>query len=418
MVDVCGPNHVARVGGYSPAQWAFGRNIPELENMAAVSSMADPAHASSNLRMRQKAESLYKELQAKAKISRALNSRVQKSSQFLPGDLVFYKRHKVPSDFPAHQLLDLPHIQVSRWYGPGRVLACETKLEEDGITRAPTTVVWFIAQGRLKKAHSSQLRHASDREKEIAESTLAPTMPWTFTSLGRTLNQGQFEDLTVETSMRPSTRGRFATPARARSRSRGKLDRVMDEPPVPSAKEPLEAIQREREVESIPGSQKLLPPQPTSGTSSSSSSPQPPQDQLELLPVPPTSLQSQLPEETVDIDVDKLLNDPSYLPMKRLPYSPLQPQDFGKSRRQHEPRDSGLMASEVEKQDSAIGTWWNEEVGDDWVLGVSIPIPSTEAEWKKILKNPAKFTSKSVLKGAEVSWNKLSEDQRRSYGRS
>lgn len=394
-------NHVARVGGYSPAQWAFGRNIPELENMAAVSSMADPAHAmSSNLRMRQKAESLYKELQAKAKISRALNSKVQKSSQFLPGDLVFYKRHKVPADFPAHQLV-------------GRVLACETKLEEDGVTRAPTTVVWFIAQGRLKKAHSSQLRHASDREKEIAESTLAPTMPWTFTSLGRTLSQGQFEDLTMETFMRPSTRGRSATPARGRSRSRGKLNQGLEEPPVPSTKEPLEAIQREREVESIPGPQKLLPPQTTSGTSSSSSSPQLPQDQLELLPVPPTSLQPQLPEETVDIDVDKLLDDPHYLPMKRLPYSPLQPQDFGKSRRQHEPRDSGLMVSEGEGQDTAIGTWWNEEIGDDWVLGVSIPIPSTEAEWKKILKNPSKFTSKSVLKGAEVSWNKLNEDQRR-----
>ena len=86
-------NHVARVGGFSPAQWAFGRNIPELENMAALSSMADPSHATPlNLRMRQKAESLDKELQAKAKISRALNSRVQRSSQFWPGDLVYYTR--------------------------------------------------------------------------------------------------------------------------------------------------------------------------------------------------------------------------------------------------------------------------------------------------------------------------------------
>ena len=408
-------NHVARVGGYSPAQWAFGRNIPELENMAALSSMADPAHAMSlNLRMRQKAESLYKELQAKAKISRALNSRIQKSSQFLPGDLIFYKRHKVPADFPAHQLVDLPHIRVSRWYGPARVLACETKLEEDGITRAPTTIVWFIAQGRLKKAHSSQLRHASEREKEIAESTLAPTLPWTFTSLGRTLSQGQFEDLTVETAARPSTRGRSATPARGRSRSRGNLGRVLDEPPVPPQKEPLEVIQHDSEVEIIPGPQQLLPPQSSNSTSSSSGAQQLPQDQLDNVPVPSTTPQQLPTEETVDIDVDKLLGDPKYLPLKRLPYSPLQPQDFSKSRRQHGPGDSAMaVTSEPAEPDPAVGTWWNEEIGDDWVLGVSIPIPSTEAEWKKILKNPSKFTSKSVLKGAEVSWNRLNEEQRR-----
>ena len=131
----------------------------------------------------------------------------------------------MPADFPAHQFVDLPHIRVSRWYGPGRVLACETKLEEDGITRARTTIVWFIAQGRLKKAHSSQLRHASERKKEIAEATLALTMPWT-------LSQGQFEDLTAEAAVRPA-RGRSATPARGRS-GRGVLARALGEP-IPTA---------------------------------------------------------------------------------------------------------------------------------------------------------------------------------------
>ena len=408
-------NHVARVGGFSPAQWAFGRNVPELENMSALSSMADPAHSmSQNLQMRLKAESLYKEMQAKAKISRALNSKVQRSSQFLPGDLVYYKRHKVPADFPAHQMVDLPHIRVSRWYGPGRVLACETKLEEDGLTRAPTTIVWFIAQGRLKKAHSSQLRHASEREKEIAEVTVAPTMPWTFTSLGRTLDQGQFEDLTVERNVKTPTRARSATPARGRSRSRGGVRKELIEPPVPvrQQKEPLEAIQPLPEMEDIPGPQQLQPSLQPHSTSSSTSPPEP----LDSLPVPPAATSStQDPEETVDIDVDRLLSDPSYYPLKRLPYAPLQPEDFSKSRRRHEP--PGDAASSTTGAQALLadvaGVWWNETVGDDWVLGVTIPIPSTEAEWKKILKNPSKFTSKSVLKGAEVSWQKLNEDQRR-----
>lgn len=115
-------NHVERVGGYSPAQWAFGRDVPAPENLAAQSSEADSNHAmAKNLEMRLNAENMYKTLQAKAKISRALNSRVQKSTQFIPGDLVYYRRFKQPADNPAHHLLDLPNMKVARWYGPGRV---------------------------------------------------------------------------------------------------------------------------------------------------------------------------------------------------------------------------------------------------------------------------------------------------------
>lgn len=220
-------NHVARVGGFSPAQWAFGRDVPDPDNLAALSSQADPNHEmSDNLQLRLRAETRYRELQAKSKISRALNSKVQKSTQFLPGDLVYYKRFKVPSDFAAHMELDIPNMKVSRWYGPGRVLACETRLEEDGMTRAAANVVWIVTQGRLKKIHSSQLRHASEREKCIAEATSAPTMPWTFSSLSRTLGQGQYEDLTRQRAL-PLDRGHSATPGdrRGRSRSRARGDR-------------------------------------------------------------------------------------------------------------------------------------------------------------------------------------------------
>lgn len=48
----------------------------------------------------------------------------------------------------------------------------------------------------------------------------------------------------------------------------------------------------------------------------------------------------------------------------------------------------------------------------DVILSVTIPIPANEQEWKKILKNPNKFVAKSVQKGAEVAWKKLSKEQR------
>ena len=200
-------NRVARVGGYSPMQWAFGRDVDEDDssNLALMSAQADPSsEMHKNLHRRLKAESRYRELQAQARISRALNSKMQKSNQFLPGDLVYYRRYKTPADTPAHALLDVPSMKVARWFGPARVLAAETRMDESGESRAPANNVWIIAQGRLKKRHSSQLRHSSDRERLIAEATNAPTLPWTFTSLGRTLQKGEYEDLTRE----PPKRGR------------------------------------------------------------------------------------------------------------------------------------------------------------------------------------------------------------------
>ena len=377
-------NHVARVGGFSPAQWAFGRGVPDPDNLAALSSQADPAHEMhGNLNLRLRAEQRYRELQAKAKVSRALNSKVQRSTQFLPGDLVFYRRYKVPADYPANQLVDLPSMKVARWYGPGRVLASETRLEDDGMTRAATSIVWIITQGRLKKIHSSQLRHSSERERAIAEATEAPTTPWTFSSLGRTLTQGQYEDLTQSFHRQPAgprtPRTRSLTPGRPRRRSRSRGGQRQGSR---WDQEPLSVVNEG----------------------------QPSQQQPSLPPQGPA-----VEQETVDVDIDRLFNDTSYLPLKRLPSSEV-PEDFARTRRRQEQQEkeestSSSMALTLEETpNDFIG--WCRDSANDFVLGVTIPIPQSEQEWKKILKNPSKFTSKAVLKGAEVSWAKLNPEQR------
>ena len=378
-------NHVARVGGFSPAQWAFGRGVPDPDNLAALSSQADPAHEMhSNLNLRLRAEQRYRELQAKAKVSRALNSKVQRSTQFLPGDLVFYRRYKVPADYPANQLVDLPSMKVARWYGPGRVLASETRLEDDGMTRAATSIVWIITQGRLKKIHSSQLRHSSERERAIAEATEAPTTPWTFSSLCRTLTQGQYEDLTQSFHRQPAgprtPRTRSLTPGRPRKRSSSRGGTRRQESRL--EQEPLSVV-NEGQPSQLPSSPPL-PEQPDE-------------------------------QETVDVDIDRLLNDKTYLPLKRLP-SPEVPEDFARTRRRQEQQEKVESTSSStamvlqEAPSDFIG--WCRDSSNDFVLGVTIPIPQSEQEWKKILKNPSKFTSKAVLKGAEVSWAKLNPEQR------
>ena len=79
-------------------------------------------------------------------------------------------------------------------FGPARVLATETKGAPG--ERKLSAHVWIVASGRIKKAHTSQLRHASETEKLIAEASDPVVYPWTMTSLAA-MNKGAYEDLTV-----------------------------------------------------------------------------------------------------------------------------------------------------------------------------------------------------------------------------
>ena len=47
------------------------------------------------------------------------------------------------------------------------------------------------------------------------------------------------------------------------------------------------------------------------------------------------------------------------------------------------------------------------------VYSAVIGIPADATEWKKILKNPAKFLAKSVQKGVEISYHKLNAEQKK-----
>ena len=79
----------------------------------------------------------------------------------------------------------------------------------------------IVSQGRLKKVHGTQLRHASETERDIANANTALTLPWTFTTVVGLLEKGTYDDYTNE-----KFRGRSAsgarTPGRGRSRSRAR----------------------------------------------------------------------------------------------------------------------------------------------------------------------------------------------------
>ena len=61
--------------------------------------------------------------------------------------------------------------------------------------------------------------------------------------------------------------------------------------------------------------------------------------------------------------------------------------------------------------------WVTDDVKEDDIFGVIIDMPKDESDWKKVLKNPAKFAAKSVSKGAEVAWSKLNPEQKRPWRR-
>ncbi|CAJ1414310.1 unnamed protein product [Effrenium voratum] len=190
-------NTEARVGGFAPIQWAWGRFPNDEDRLPITVNQHVPGHPlQQHLQLRRRAEEFYKDQHYKQKLSRAVNTRAPPSKQFIPGDLVYYRRHKAPRDRPGHEVVDVTRLRVARWFGPGRVLAAETKVHEEGSRRLPSTSVWIISQGRLKKIHADQLRHASEREKLIAEATGIVTLPWTFSSLTELMKKGQYDDLT------------------------------------------------------------------------------------------------------------------------------------------------------------------------------------------------------------------------------
>ncbi|CAE7726789.1 RE1 [Symbiodinium sp. CCMP2592] len=292
-------NTQVRIHGYSPLRWTLGRDFGPgnkvgndpgvLPAMAAAATPGTEAFMNRELRL--KAAQSFLEYR----------------------DLVYYQRLKHPSDLPSNRLVDRPRMRTTRWFGPARVLATETK--GDPGDRKPAAQVWIIASGCLKKAHVSQLRHASETERLISEASGTTVFLWTMTSLTASLHRGAYEDLTV--------------PPRAPEDLR-----------LPDTEELGEELTEEIDYRPEPREPMMVDER----------------DARELV------------EDYEPLDVERLLNDPDYLP------------------------------TVLEAQNMSVFTPENA------VFAVTIPAPKDTAEWKKLVKNPEKF--------AEVSWAKSSPAQR------
>ena len=197
-------NEHAKVGGFSPNQWALGRD-PGLDLKMHESGrdgapihvgQRDPKEAVSKaMAVRTRAEEAYRRMVVQEAINRAWNSSPKKGEIYMPGDLVYYKRFQAPGQAVAHADVDVTRRRMARWFGPARVLATET-LSPSGNAEdsVPGKIIWIVAAGRLKRVSPEQLRLASPRERLIEEGTNPADFPWTIHGMLNKVEKGEFDN--------------------------------------------------------------------------------------------------------------------------------------------------------------------------------------------------------------------------------
>ena len=398
---VAAHNSMSRKGGYSPIQWVFGRDFTDTDrlhdgpDLPFISSLATDEKFRYQAELRDKARKKYKELQDLERLSKAMNMKATSPKAFHPGDLVYYKRHQAPAEGRSHKMLDVPRRQIARWYGPARILGCETKVTYDGQVRQPHRLAWIVSQGRLKRVHTDQLRHASEREKLVNEEyhdVLAT--PWTFSDVTSILGKGSYDDIVEIPHLR---RGRAHDVRPKRSPSRGRAGQLKrgGSPARSSSQPPTRPRTEEAVMEEPPESDGYSP------------SPLPDR----ALPAVPDDRDLESAEE---LDIEKLLDEPYYMPQMEQGTGPLfEHAPFQRARERHEAREYQAMREMIGPQIEESMWVCEEPFEESLIYAVTLPTPATQQEWKKIVKDPSKFVAKQLAKGVEVSWHKLNPEQRR-----
>eukprot|EP00439_Symbiodinium_sp_Y106_P044061 s3557_g5.t1 len=189
------------IRGFSPMQHIMGQN-PDLTGRFTASGepnrlgmlIENPTgeiHRAAQLRA--EAEKAHADWNAAQRIKRAMNSRSKPSYDYIPGELIYYWRSQ-DSEKGRRQ----PGGKHGRFQGPARVLAVETRRDEQGQLR-PGSAVWCVQGRSLVKCAPEQLRRASERE-ELLESLVEGqrSTPWTFTKVAEEIGGNQYQDLTQD----------------------------------------------------------------------------------------------------------------------------------------------------------------------------------------------------------------------------
>ena len=185
--------------GYSPAQHAMGRTPDEWGRLFEGKVTEHPIHAqqmidggfAENIKAMAIAEQSFSRHQATVRLERAKAAGGRPLKSFVPGDLVFYWRKQVQGGQGKG------FSWRGQFLGPARVLAVETREDEQGRLR-PGSCIWLHRSGRLIKAAPEQLRAATSRERAVEELKGPCEIPWTITSLATHPQRSTFWDISMD----------------------------------------------------------------------------------------------------------------------------------------------------------------------------------------------------------------------------
>ena len=228
--------------GYSPAQHAMGRNPDEWGRL--FTSKVDDGHPihpqqfvdggfGENIKAMAAAEQSFSRFQAQARLARAEAAGRRPMKHLVPGDLVFYWRKQVQGGQGRG------FSWSGQFLGPARVLAVETREDEQGRLR-PGSCVWLHRAGRLIKAAPEQLRQASSRERAVEELKGPVEIPWAITSLATHPQRKTYWDISAEKPTDLQWQEASEHPTGGRRYSSKKRPTV-DQPAV-SSSQPMEDI--------------------------------------------------------------------------------------------------------------------------------------------------------------------------------
>ena len=203
-----------------------------------------------NVQRQSAAEKAFADWQAIQRLLRAKHSRARPVRDYVPGELVYFWRTQESGKHKS-----APGTHKGRFLGPARILATETKKDQQGLVR-PVGTRPAIDQVRAR------MRHASPREELIeALASRDQKICWTFHRVAQEIGGNQYEDLSQQAIPSESEWQKAQDPTQEVQPVRY---RVNHKRPPPSSSgalpEPTEDHMSDGEGESLPQRPRLSAP--------------------------------------------------------------------------------------------------------------------------------------------------------------
>lgn len=184
-------NSLHQIRGYSPNQWALGQNhgrissfLQQNQNLLLLSAREEQTFED-QVQAESAAQRLFLQIDARRRISRAMNAKCRAAREFALGDLVYFFR-KGPKQGSRYG---------GSWHGPARVLAHE-KTSGNEEHMAPGSVVWIVHAGKPYRCAPKQLRHVTHDLRHLDAEINGPQN--FHTMLEQISNQQKYMDLSQE----------------------------------------------------------------------------------------------------------------------------------------------------------------------------------------------------------------------------